>query len=153
VNTAGELQSRASDTGDDAQAQVSNQIDVVSATGSVTSGNVTELVFVVKKSPGSDPIDLAEATAQYTSSADSTTLSEGDGLTIQNTDGSPATDTVLSETDERKQIVITLDGTDPNPSELAEGDDARVEFVDQSGASTVYGVNVPDVITGDYVQV
>jgi flagellin-like protein len=153
VNTAGELQSRASDTGDDAQAQVSNQIDVVSATGTVSADNVTELVFVVKKSPGSDPIDLADATAQYTSSDDSTTLSDGNGFEIQNTDGTTATDTVLSETDERKQIVITLDGTDPNPAELSEGSDATVEFIDQSGASTVYGVNVPDVLTGSYVEV
>jgi flagellin FlaB len=153
INTAGELQSRASDTGDDAQAQVSNQIDVVSATGSVSGTSVDEVVLVVKKSPGSDPIDLSEATIEYTSSSDSLTLTEGNGFTINKINGDSATDTVLDDTSERKKIVIVLDGTSGSPTALAEGGDATLEIVDQSGASTVYGVNVPDVLTGSYVSV
>jgi flagellin-like protein len=150
INTAGQLESSASDTGDDAQAQVSNQIDVVSATGSVSGSTVDEIVLVVKKSPGSDPIDLSAATIQYTSSSDSETLSSGSGFTINKTDGTSASDMVLNETSERKKLVISLGGT---PSALGEGKEATVKIVDQSGASTVYGVNVPDVLTGNYVSV
>jgi len=155
ITTAGELQSSASDTGDDAQAQVSNQIDVVSATGSVNSDNsaVNETVLVVKKSPGSDPIDLSEATIEYTSSSDSMTLTDDSGFNINATNGSTTNDTVLDGTSERKKIAITLDGSSGSPSALAEGGDATLEIVDQSGASTVYGVNVPDVLTGDFVSV
>jgi flagellin-like protein len=151
VNTAGELQSRASDTGEDAQAQVSNQIDVVSATGTVSGSNVTEIVLVVKKSPGSDPIDLSAATIQYTSDTDSATLAEGSGFAVENTDGSTVNDKVLSETDERKELVIDVSG--PDPRQLPEGSDAQLEIVDQSGASTVYGINVPDVLSGSYTEV
>jgi archaellin len=151
VNTAGELQSRASDTGEDAQAQVSNQIDVVSATGAVSGSNVTEVVLVVKKSPGSDPIDLSDATIQYTSDTDSLTLTEGSGFAVENPDGTAVSDKVLSETDERKELVVDVSG--PSPRQLPEGSSATLEIVDQSGASTVYGVNVPDVLTGSYVQV
>jgi flagellin-like protein len=148
VNTAGELQSRASDTGDDAQAQVSNQIDVVSATGAVSSNEVNEITLVVKKSPGSDPIDLDEATIQYTSSSDSATLTQGSGFTVTEVTGDG--DNILDSTDERLELTIDLSSS---PSALDAGGSAELKIVDQSGASTVYGVNVPDVLSGSYVQV
>ncbi|MFC7177021.1 archaellin/type IV pilin N-terminal domain-containing protein [Halosegnis marinus] len=157
VNTAGELQSRASDTGSDAQAQVSNQIDVVSATGAddKDDGLVNNLTLVVKKSPGSDPIDLSEATIQYTSGQTATTLQYG--ATANATHFSTALiegddATILDSNGERVEIAVspalieTADG-------LSAGDDVSLEIVDQSGASTVYGVNVPDVITGTFVEV
>ena len=149
VNTSGLLQSQAQDTGADAQAQVSNQIDVVSATGSVSGDSVDEITLVVKKSPGSDPIDLDEASIQYTSDSDSLTLTESDGFTVTgNMDGA-----VLEENGDRAEITITMNGNSGNPSALDEGKDAQLEIVDQSGASTIYGVNVPDVLTGSYVEV
>ena len=149
INTAGELQSRASDTGDDAQAQVSNQIDVVSATGEDTDGTdeIEELHLVVKKSPGSDPIDLSAATIQYTSGSDSVTLTSSN-VTRSSPTGT-GTD-ILDETSERIEITIELD---VQASTLPEGGSAELKIVDQSGATTTYGVNVPDVITGDFVSV
>jgi flagellin-like protein len=150
INTAGELQSRASDTGDDAQAQVSNQIDVVSATGDTGgSGPVDTVTLVVKKSPGSDPIDLSEATIEYTSSGASETLgydssSAGSGNFTTNTVGGGPT-TVLDDTSERIEIEISTSGIE---SGLAEGASAELKIVDQSGATTTYGINVPEVLTG-----
>lgn len=152
VNTAGLLQSQAEDTGADAQSQVSNQIDVVSATGTVGTDNVNEVVLVVKKSPGSDPIDVSEATVQYTSSADSATLDDGD-FSLSYINGTTATDTTLEDTGERLKLTLTLDGAGNNPSALGEGQSATLRIVDQSGATTVYGVNVPDVVSGSYVEV
>jgi flagellin-like protein len=157
VNTAGELQSRASDTGDDAQAQVSNQIDVVSATGVDASSptGVETINLVVKKSPGSDPIDLEEATIQYQSGSSVETLTysgsaDGTSFTTTQVAGS-GTATVLDDNGER--IEITIDANSIEGNDLTEGSNVQLEIVDQSGASTVYGVNVPDVLTGDYVQV
>jgi flagellin-like protein len=157
INTAGELQSRASDTGDDAQAQVSNQIDVVSATGEDVSDNSTieTVTLVVKKSPGSDPIDLSEATIEYTSSSSSATLgydstsADGDSFT---TTAVNADATLLDDTSERIEIEIDVSSIESSGA-LPEGASAELQIVDQSGASTVYGVNVPDVLTGDYAQV
>jgi flagellin-like protein len=156
VNTAGELQSRASDTGDDAQAQVSNQIDIVSATGADPDGDQTieNVTLVVKKSPGSDPIDLSAATIQYTSAAESATLgfdsstADSTNFTTESIDG--GTTEVLDDTSERIRITIDVDGIE---SGLPEGASAELQIVDQSGASTVYGVNVPDVLTGTYAEV
>jgi flagellin FlaB len=148
INTAGDLQSKASDTGDDAQSQVSNQIDVVSATATHSGGTLDEIELVVKKSPGSDPIDLTEATIQFTSQSNSATLTESSSdvtLTEQKGDG----DDVLDDTSERITIAITNTGT----TNLGAGDSATVEIVDQSGAKTTYGVNVPDVLTGSVAEV
>jgi len=155
INTAGLLESSASDTADDSQAQVSNQISVVSASGQTDgSNNVQRLDFVVKKSPGSDDIDLEDMTIEYLSGGASTTFQHSSVAGASNTFTTVATkDTgstdVLSSTSERITVQIT-----PG-SALAEGSSATVKFVDQSGASTIYGVNVPDTITSseDYVEV
>jgi flagellin-like protein len=156
INTAGELQSRASDTGDDAQAQVSNQIDVVSATGDDSDGDdvVETVTLVVKKSPGSDPIDLSETTIQYTSAAESVTLTRGGsangtafGTTAVAGNGSA---TVLDDNGQRVEVTIDVDSIE---SGLSAGADAELQIVDQSGATTTYGVNVPDVLTGQYAPV
>jgi flagellin-like protein len=153
INTAGELQSRASDTGDDAQAQVSNQIDVVSATGSVSGGSVDNITLVVKKSPGSDPIDLTATTVEYTSSSDSETLTQGGspGFGVSAVSGTGDGDTTLDDTSERIRLSIDLTQTDL--STLSEGGSAQLEIVDQSGAKTTYGINVPEVLQGSVTEV
>jgi flagellin-like protein len=158
VNTAGELQSRASDTGEDAQAQVSNQIDVVSATGTVDGANddIDTVTLVVKKSPGSDPIDLSAATIQYTSGTSSATLeyaaggASGTAFGTNAIDGGPTE--ILDDTSERVEIVVDTSSVESSGG-LDAGSSAELQIVDQSGASTVYGVNVPDVLTGSYVEV
>ncbi len=154
INTADDLQTRASDTGEDAQAQVSNQIDVVSATGATGGGdNVENVTLVVKKSPGSDPIDLSAATIEYTSSSSSVTLTQATSAnaTQFSTEAIVGSqNTVLEDTDQRIEITIN---TSDIQGGLAEGEDAQLRIVDQSGAETVYGVSVPEVLTGDFVEV
>jgi flagellin-like protein len=162
VNTSGLLQSQAQDTGADAQAQVSNQIDVVSATGvdSDATEGVEQIELVVKKSPGSEPIDLEAATIEYQSSSSVQTLVE-DSQTGTPDDSAGASDfhieeidsagTTLDENGDRARIIIDANAIESG--DLSEGSSARLRIVDQSGASTVYGVNIPDVITGSYVSV
>jgi flagellin-like protein len=162
INTAGLLESTASDTSADSQAQVSNQIAIVSAVGEVDSNdNVTELDFTLMQSAGSGDISLQNATVHYQSESASETLSYGTNagantFVLEDTSGSVLNynnddDTTLSETDER--IVLTLDLSaigDPLP----QGSSATVRFVDQSGATTIYGVNVPSTISNEnYVAV
>ena len=99
INTAGVLQTQASDTGSETQEAVANQIEVVHGVGEInaTQGTVipgvdteadvpidhngAEIVDVVKltvmKSAGSDSIDLSSMTVQYTSDTTDTTLTHG----------------------------------------------------------------------------
>jgi flagellin-like protein len=154
IDTAGDLESRASDTGEDAQAQVSNQIDVVSATGEITDDNVSTVTLVAKKSPGSDPIDLTDATIEYTSNSSSETLTQGSasGSEFGTTEITGNGDQVLDDTDERIEITIDVETIEGDEG-LDPGANAELQIVDQSGASTVYGVNVPDVLTGSFEDV
>ncbi|MFC6731472.1 archaellin/type IV pilin N-terminal domain-containing protein [Haladaptatus sp. DYSN1] len=161
INTAGLLQSRAEDMGADAQAQVSNQIDVVSATGAVndTSPGVDTVTFLVKKSPGSDPIDLSQATIQCVSDTSDATLVYHDGLAANGThyvvldsSNTNVSDTVLDQSSERLKIQIAANAIEG--ATLAEGETATLRVIDQSGATTTYGVNVPDTLgSKDYVLV
>jgi flagellin-like protein len=151
INTAGLLESRASDTGDDAQAQVSNQIEVVSATGNITDNQVGEVNLTVKKSAGSDAINLQDATIQYTSPDNATTLIYGataNGSSFSTTGiTNVGTNTTLVETGERTTITIDIDALE-NGDGLNPSGEAELELVTEGGASTIRGLNVPDVLAG-----
>ncbi|MCU4743798.1 archaellin/type IV pilin N-terminal domain-containing protein [Natronoglomus mannanivorans] len=162
INTAGSLQSQASDTGTETQQAVANQVEVVHAYGITNyedggpdATQVEELRLVVKKSAGSDVIDIDSMTVQYTSSTASETLTydENSNPGDDNPSGftttelaSSTSDTALVNTDDRIEIGILLDSTEAPVSELdvlEPGDSATVEIVDQSGAQFSYGVTVP----------
>jgi flagellin-like protein len=164
VQTSGLLQAQAENTGQDAQSEVGNQISVVGATGVVNSGNthVEQVDLVVKKSAGSDPIDLSDATIEYTSGTASATLTHGgtggSGATATKfaTDAISGTsdgETVMSNNGDR--VTVTISTTDVDTGDgIKAGKEATLRIVDQSGATTIYGVNVPDSL-GDrsYVTV
>ncbi|WP_435362658.1 archaellin/type IV pilin N-terminal domain-containing protein [Haloarchaeobius sp. DYHT-AS-18] len=154
INTAGLLEASASDTGADSQAQVSNQIDVITAVGeaNATSGDVETLNFTVKKSAGSGKIDLQSATIEYLSDDTSTTLAYGATVSASNYSTTSLVgngDDVLDNTTERVKITVDLTSASGIGDALAPGEEATVRLVDQSGATTIYGVNVPDTISGE----
>ena len=160
VQTSGLLQAQAESTGEDAQSEVGNQISVVSATGSVDANNeaVDEVNLTVKKSAGSDPIDLEDATIEYTSAGASETLIYGDTANATNfatTNISATSSTVMTNTGGRVQITINASDVEGASSNgISAGDEATLRIVDQSGATTIYGVNVPDSLgERDYVTV
>ena len=172
INTSGQLQAKATDTGSDAQAQVSNQIDAVAATGvtdadpdatpAVAGENVQSVDIIVKKSPGSDIIDLSKATIYYVSDSQSATLSYADsgasGADTSNNVNFNARTTakdddmkILTGSDDRAIITINIlnvenDDTSTTTGGLAEGKTATLRVVDQSGATTTYVINAPETI-------
>ncbi|WP_121741734.1 archaellin/type IV pilin N-terminal domain-containing protein [Natronorubrum halophilum] len=161
INTAGSLQSQASDTGSETQQAVANQIEVVHAYAETgTPGDpYQDLNLVIKKSAGSDVIDMESATIQYTSEVDSVTLAHetnpdsvaGEEFsTVNATDGTVQSS--LTSTEDRLELSIDLDattGTDP----LSPGDSATVAIVDQSGATFTYGVTMPQTVSGNQTVV
>jgi len=162
VNTAGDLQSKAAATGEDAQAGVSNQIEVVSATGVdvQTDKDVDTIQLVVKKSAGADDIDLEQATIQYLSGDARVTLTHGAAATDEqfSTTGINGDDTRLSDTNQRVEITIDArqiepDRNDDTDDALVEGSNVDLTVTDQGGASTSYAINVPSVLQDTYVSV
>ncbi|MFP8957809.1 archaellin/type IV pilin N-terminal domain-containing protein [Natrialbaceae archaeon A-CW3] len=156
INTAGSLQSQASDTGTETQQAVANQVEVVhaygetNADGETDASQVESLNLVVKKSAGSDVIDIGSMTVQYTSETASVTLRQGEGFTTtgltEGTDGDS-----LTTTSDRIELTIDLtdEGNLGENAELQPGDSATVELVDQSGAQFSYGVTVPATFSDD----
>ena len=167
INTAGVLQSQASDTGSETQQEVANQIDVVHAVGEVyeaeTSTNsslnntyVDSLNLTIKKSAGSEAIDLTSMTVQYTSSSEDVSLTY-DASTTNDTKFTTTAITgtsseSLTNTEERVELQIntgqiedpvTLNGGDHNVG-LEAGSSATIKLIDQSGAQYTYGVSLPN---------
>ncbi|MCF2166479.1 archaellin/type IV pilin N-terminal domain-containing protein, partial [Halobacterium salinarum] len=62
INTAGYLQSKGSATGEEASAQVSNRINIVSAYGNVNSEKVDYVNLTVRQAAGADNINLTKST-------------------------------------------------------------------------------------------
>ncbi|MDG5819054.1 archaellin/type IV pilin N-terminal domain-containing protein [Natronococcus sp. A-GB7] len=148
INTAGSLQSQASDTGTETQQAVANQIEVVHAYAEDTDdeGDFDDLNLIVKKSAGSDVIDMESVTVQYTDSDDSLTLAHGEGFTTEaGTDDSDAD--ALTETSDRIELQIDFDDADVETDALEPGDSATVMLVDQSGAQFSYGVTMPQTVS------
>ncbi|USZ70449.1 archaellin/type IV pilin N-terminal domain-containing protein [Natronosalvus halobius] len=164
INTAGSLQSQASDTGTETQQAVANQIEVVHAVGYVDNSNISNIDLTIKKSAGSDVIDLTSMTVQYTSKTTDQTLEYANNSNINNAATATTFGTVevggnfsadagsdesksLTNTDDR--VVLRLDASAiEDTNALGEGDSATVTITDQSGAQFTYGVTAP-VTFGD----
>ena len=148
VQTAGFLQGDAEATSEDARDEVSNQIDVITASGNITSDSVEFVNLTVKKSPGSENLDLSEATVQYTSDDTAKTLvhnnsTGGDSFATADITGTTSGE-VLTETEDRAKIQLNVSAIEPNG--LAEGEEATIEIIDQSGAGTVKVIDVPPTV-------
>ncbi|MFC7232555.1 archaellin/type IV pilin N-terminal domain-containing protein [Saliphagus sp. GCM10025308] len=161
INTAGSLQSQASDTGTETQQAVANQIEVVHAVGYVNDSNISDIDLTIKKSAGSDVIDLTSMTVQYTSTTTDQTLEYASNTNLDDaatgttfgtvevgsSDASTAESESLTDTEDR--VVLRLDtDTIEGSTNLGEGDSATVTITDQSGAQFTYGVTAP-VTFGD----
>ncbi|WP_408957132.1 archaellin/type IV pilin N-terminal domain-containing protein [Natrinema sp. 74] len=156
INTAGVLQSQASDTGSETQEEVANQIDVVHAVGNVsnldadTPQEIDRLNLTIKKSAGSNAIDLKSTTVHYTSDDNSVTLTRN-GSALSNADGTHFVTNAVSGTqhasltsmDQRVILTIDTSAIENTKGGLLGGSDATVKIVDQSGAQYTYGVKVP----------
>jgi archaeal flagellin FlaB len=155
INTAGSLQSQASDTGTETQQAVANQIEVTHAYADVDDDDVEERHLVVMKSAGSDVIDLDSMTIQYTDTGVSETLEIDDGEVDTSNLAGDGGETELVNTDDRVQISIGIDseGDNVEDASLSSGDSATINLIDQSGAQFSYGVTVPATFEGDVVEV
>ncbi|WP_440763273.1 archaellin/type IV pilin N-terminal domain-containing protein [Natronorubrum sp. DTA7] len=165
INTAGVLQSQASDTGSETQEAVANQVEVVHASGTVDTGGeyVNKVNMTIMKSAGSGAIDLSSMTVQYTSDKDDVTLTHSSTATptdltsdtefaTANITGS-GDSTELLNTDDRVKLSIDV-ATINGGNGLEGGDSATVSLVDQSGAQFTYGISVPSTFGDkDVVQV
>ena len=155
INTAGMLEAKASDTSTDAQSQVSNHIVAVSATGEVNANGtgVNKVNITLMQAAGAGDIDLSKASFEWVSDSAAVTLSSDDSaITLVNMSGD--SNTTLNDRSDRIRVSINVTDPQVEGTYLAEGEQAMLQIVDQSGAKTLYGVNVPQSISDEeYVVV
>ncbi|MFC3476247.1 archaellin/type IV pilin N-terminal domain-containing protein [Halobacterium litoreum] len=150
INTAGFLQSKGQATGEEASAQVSNRINVVSAYGNVNDSDTTEVVdfanLTVRQSAGADNINLSKSTIQWIGPDTATTLTydssaaNGTEFTTESIKGENP-DVLVDQSDRIKVVLaagqITTDG-------LLAGEEVQLTVTTQYGSKTTYWANVPE---------
>jgi flagellin FlaA/flagellin FlaB len=150
INTAGFLQSKSEQTGQDSSAQVSNRMVVVSGFGNVTTNeDIDRVNLTVMRGAGSDDINLEKATVEWIGPNAATTLTYGDTADasnftvgeIKDPDGSSP---VLNSQDDRLEVVFN---TSAIGGELTQGETVELKLTTQYGAVTIYRISVPQSLS------
>jgi len=162
INTAGFLQTKSEQTGQESSAQVSNRVQVVSGFGNVANEEVNQINLTVMRGSGSDDINLSTATIEWIGPNEAHTLTEAKyekatvepGKTgagkrqyfnvsdIKDTDGSAP---VLNTQDDR--FTIAMNTTAITADRLGEGQEVKLKLTTQYGAVTLYRANVPQSLS------
>ena len=146
INTAGLLQTQAEATGEETQQQVSDRIQIQSATGTVGEENpinVTKINLTVTKAPGANDIQLENVTYEWvTNDAVNTDVVATDDIyRISN----ETDDNVITDNSDRYKLEFnTADQVGEDGVKLEGGDTATVTLTTAAGASTVEEIRIPD---------
>lgn len=163
VNTAGFLQSKSVETGKNSSQQVTNRLQVVSATGShISEGSVGTVQLVVKKAPGAGDIDLSKVTAQWVGQSGAYSLTSarvgaGDGqFTVEPIKDPNGSVPSLDSPDDRFALHFDLGTNDlPRAGEfgqrLSEGGESTVKLTTRTGAESTAHLVVPQTLAGKRV--
>jgi flagellin-like protein len=155
VNTAGFLQENAEQTGQEAQGEVSDRLDVVSAFAADnqnSDGDYETVTITVRKASGSDAISLDDTTYTYLGpngdTASGTLNDSNSGITqtaVANNDAS-----MLRNESDRVEVQLRLDTiSDTNP--LSPGEEFELQITTSSGASTYIEARIPETAETDGV--
>ena len=148
INTAGFLQTKSEATGQEASAQVSNRVTVVSAYGNVTNDDKIDYVNVtVMRAAGAQNINLSSATVQWIGPNEAQTLTwaefgnlDQDSFNTTKVKGEGPK--VLSSQESR--ITLVMNATEIEGTALGEGTNVQLTITTQYGASTEYWAAVPE---------
>jgi flagellin-like protein len=166
INTAGFLQSKSEQTGEQSSQQVTNRLDVVTVTGDVDTAaeTVTSVNMTVKKAPGADDVGLENVTIQWVGPEGTETLVQNQTVSdqtsqwgaadsvfvnasVKDADGSAP---VLNSPDDRFRIDIQLDQPSGGAlADLEEGEEVTLTLTTQSGGSTDVRVDVPPSLSNE----
>jgi flagellin FlaB len=157
VNTAGFLQESAEQTGQEAQGEVSDRLDVVNAYTEVSSGSTDKVNITVRKASGSGNINLTASTVQWISDTGQSRSTVGDGTAApievyaaSDTTSALSGPTIINNSS-KYVLSVTFDATNFNGANLNSGDEGTLLITTPSGATTRVEVNVPTDIQDDTV--
>ena len=141
INTAGLLQTQAEATGEESAQQVSDRLQIQSATGNVTGEQVDSVNITVTKAPGAEDIQLENVTYEFVTSDEVITnvMTAGQISAIT----SETSDKVITSRNDRYKLEFNTTDDHLN-SALDGGDKVTVTLTTAAGASTVTELRVPD---------
>ena len=157
INTAGFLQSKSQETGQQSTKQVSDRLQEVTTVGNVTQNGGEDVIdavnVTVTQSPGAGEIDLQNTTIIWIGPEGTFTLihedSEGNvdsrfnTSIVKNADGDD-TSTVLNDPDDRFTIDFDLSDSSEQPDFLHEGNEVTIKINTMAGATTTIRFTVPE---------
>ena len=128
----------------DAVANLCDGLIIVDATGQYSFNNLTQLQFLVKLSPGSDPIDLTKIVVLVTTQYDETSYQlENSTHTFSTRIYAGANSTVLLKGELLKLSIPGLN--------IPVGDDVIVKLVPETGQILSMKLTVPDSLGNEFV--
>ena len=149
LDVTGELEQQASNTGDQAEGQLSSTLQVVETTGTLNGSDngISEVNITVSVAPGADPVELNDTTIEMTTKDNSTTLTpiNGAGEDLGGSSGGETgdftIDPLVAEDDANNVIVssqdryrIVIDTTqEPALDGLALEENENVELILRAG--------------------
>jgi len=178
INTAGFLQTKSEETGQQSGQQVTNRLQVAASTGAnLQHSKVGSVNMTLKKSPGASNIDLENATVQWVGPSGTYNLvnasvratgADGHFGIVPFKDGDNS-HPVLNDPDDRMVMVFDLgyknvstddatyastgagetgDGYEHFGEALPEGGSVNVKITTKSGATTSEQLTVPETLSG-----
>ena len=165
INTAGFLQSKGEQTGQQSSEQVTDRLSVVSVVGKENTGtfgddsssgpssaDVDKLEIMVSKSPGSEDIDLEEVTIQWIGPDGSVVITNSGTPSYSITDVKGLNSNVLDDSSDKAKLVIDMLGTngaDTTPEVIETGESVTLQITTPSGGTARIDLNVPESLSGE----
>ncbi|SHG72697.1 archaellin/type IV pilin N-terminal domain-containing protein [Halobaculum gomorrense] len=153
INTAGFLQSKSQETGQQSSKQVSDRVQEVATVGNVSGDTVDFVNVTVTPGAGAGEIDLQNTTVTWigpsgtyqliaASDFDNTSAASGDVFTYDVVKDSDASAPVLNDNDDRLQYIF--DVNDFAAGNLEEGSEVTIKINTMAGATTSIRFTVPE---------
>jgi flagellin-like protein len=154
INTAGFLQTKSQEVGQEATARVTDRLSPVSKTGNVTGGSaVGEVDLLLQTGPGSGDVNVSAATVEYLGPGGVARYGTDDGSisvsTVADDDGSLSTGSYILN-DRKDKVVLELDLSTATGSEpLEAGESAELRIITASGTTTIVRLKVPETLVSE----
>ncbi|MFD1640567.1 archaellin/type IV pilin N-terminal domain-containing protein [Halohasta litorea] len=148
INTAGMLQTQAEATGEESAQQVSDRIQIQSATGEIGGTNnetLTNVTLTVTKAPGAGDIELQNVTYEIVTD-DEVITDVIDESNIGNITAA-TDDSVITDRADRYEITLNK-SRDLEDADISGGGTLTVTLTTASGAATIEELRVPDSLVG-----
>jgi hypothetical protein len=98
----------------------------------------------VSLAPGSDPVDLTDATFEYLAGSATTFTGGSDEVGGFSSVAGPSSGSLLESNDDQVVATILLDGTGDISTNLDAGDSAELTITTSNGGSSTTTITVPD---------